>query len=136
MVLPPFDGTSVGDVAIFVSAEHGFISQQTLANVELLARVVDKIDCPNYGSIYIWADFSAYGLYVYDWKDSYRSYYRMRSPKGKLDTSIISSDVPLEVFTRKFSDTKFVKDESKFESFIRVVKPSPRRFRLQDIFKF
>lgn len=58
---------SQGNLAMFSTAGEGFIPKAVSEYVALYEAVSDLLEAPNTGTAQVWNDYSAQGLYVFDW---------------------------------------------------------------------
>ena len=69
-----------GNYALFATAGEGFVPDPPLSLADSFDAISDSVDTPNWGSVNVWDDYAALGLYVFDWKLHGGPYVRVRCP--------------------------------------------------------
>jgi hypothetical protein len=77
-----------GNIAIFCTAGEGCIPDDVISCFEKHDEISDSIESPNWGSSDVWSDYSALGLYVFDWDLHGGPYKRKRLPSAEISIEL------------------------------------------------
>lgn len=80
-----------GNIAIFCTAGEGTIPKSVILCFEEHDGISDSIESPNWGCSDVWTDYSALGLYVFDWDLHGGPYKRKRLPSSEISAELKES---------------------------------------------
>ncbi len=97
-----------GELALFATAGEGPIPPSALRSQRAHSAVADSLAAPRFGTVEVWDDFAAVGLFVYDWALPGGPYRRMAVPRAQPSTAMrtsIEQIADLPRFSFNFSST-------------------------------
>lgn len=77
-----------GAIALFSTAGLGDIPVIVIENHKAYDAISDSLESPNFGTVTVWNDFAAQGLYVFDWNESSRCYRRLAIPSCAINENL------------------------------------------------
>lgn len=94
-----------GNVALFATAGTGPVPESVIPFANQHDEISESIDTPRWGSLEIWYDFAAVGLFVFDWSLPSGPYVKVAEPTAAVSSELRSklSQLPgLSVFPFEF----------------------------------
>lgn len=100
---------SEGNIGLFSTAGEGVIPSEVMEAYSEHDKISEQLESPNWGSSEVWSDYSALGLYVYDWSLHGGPYKKERAPSKVMNTELkqkLLSLGSLHRFSVKFAEQK------------------------------
>ncbi len=75
---------SDGNIALFATAGEGFIPAEVVNNIAMHDAISKFLPTPHWGSIQVWDDYAAKGLFVFDWNLPGGPYLKQAVPTAQM----------------------------------------------------
>ncbi|MGS2724731.1 hypothetical protein ACVBEJ_13395 [Porticoccus sp. GXU_MW_L64] len=100
-----------GNIGLFSTTGEGTIPSPVIEAYSEHDKISEQLESPNWGSSEVWSDYSALGLYVYDWDLHGGPYKQTRAPSKDMSSELkqkLLSLKSLYTFPVKFAELKEV----------------------------